>query len=295
MDLQNIDWNLIRSFLAVAETGSLSGAARAIGQSQPTLGRHVKELEAALGANLYTRHTRGFELTETGQAMLPHAMTMRDAMQSLELTAAGHSIAERGTVRITASVFASQYLLPDILADVRAEASDIQIELVPSDATENLLFREADLAVRMYRPTQLDIITRHITDLSIGTFAAKSYLDRKGRPASLDDLFDHDLVGFDRDDTMLRAMANMGWSATRDWFAVRCDNQAVYWALVRAGCGIGFTQTGIARSDPFVEELSLGIDIPSLPVWLAAPDLLRHTPRVRRVWDLLSDRLRDCE
>ena len=290
MDLP--DWSLIQSFLTVAETGSLSAGARASGHSQPTLGRHVSTLEKSLGASLFDRHTRGLSLSDTGAQLLPMARQMRSAMNQIALTAAGQSQALDGTVRITASVFASQHLLPPVLANIRAIEPKIQLDLVPSDATENLLFREADIAVRMYRPTQLDIVTRHITDLSLGVFAARSYLDRAGRPQFLEDILDHDLVGYDRNDLIIRTMGAMGWAITRDDFAVRCDNQATYWELVRAGCGIGFSQISVGRADPEVEELALGLDIPPLPVWLASHQAMRQTPRIRRVWGLLADGLK---
>ena len=290
MDLP--DWSLIQSFLAVAETGSLSAGARASGHSQPTLGRHVSTLEKSLGASLFDRHTRGLSLSDTGAQLLPMARQMRSAMNQIALTAAGQSQALDGTVRITASVFASQHLLPPVLSHIRAIEPKIQLDLVPSDATENLLFREADIAVRMYRPTQLDIVTRHIADLSLGVFAARSYLDRAGRPQFLEDILDHDLVGYDRNDLIIRTMGAMGWAITLDDFAVRCDNQATYWELVRAGCGIGFSQISVGRADPEVEELALGLDIPPLPVWLAAHQAMRQTPRIRRVWGLLADGLK---
>lgn len=286
------DWSLIQSFLAVAETGSLSSAARTLGRSQPTLGRQIQALESTLGVNLFDRHARGLNLSETGLQLLPLAQQMKDAMNALTLTAAGQSQRPTGTVRITASVFASHYLVPPVLARIRAAEPAIQLDLIPSDTSENLLFREADIAVRMYRPTQMDIVTRHITNLNIGVFAAHSYLDRKGRPEHLSDLLDHDLIGYDTNDLIVRTMRDMGWHVSRDDFAVRCDNQATYWELVRAGCGIGFSQAGIAKGDPLVEQLQFDIELPPLEVWLAAHQAMRQTPRIRRVWDLLVQELR---
>lgn len=285
------DWTLIQSFLAVAETGSLSAAARLLGRSQPTLGRQIRALETGLGVDLFERHARGLRPSRTGSDLLEPAQRMRDAMNTIALTAAGRAQRLDGTVRLTASVFASQYLLPPILADIRDAEPAIQLELVASDATENLLFRQADIAVRMYRPTQLDVIARQVGSLQLGVFAARSYLDRAGRPRHVEDILAHDLVGYDANDLILRAMRDLGWPVSRDSFAVRCDNQATYWQLVRAGCGIGFSQTGVARADPLIEELELGIEIAPLPVWLAAHQAMRHTPRIRRVWDLLEDGL----
>jgi DNA-binding transcriptional LysR family regulator len=289
--IANLDWTLIQSFLAVAENGSLSAAARALGQSQPTLGRHIEALETQLGAELFIRHARGFNLSDTGAALLPDAEAMRTAMGQILLTVAGQSTDLRGTVRITASVFAAHQLLPPILANIRAAEPDISLELVPTDDTENLLFREADIAVRMYRPTQLDVITQHIANTDLGVFAATTYLDRKGRPSKLEDLMNHDLVGYDRNDLIIRAMRDAGWPVTRDNFATRCDNQATYWELVRFGCGIGFSQMAVGLADPLVEQVA-PIDIPPLPVWLTAHEAMRQTPRIRRVWDMLAEGLR---
>jgi DNA-binding transcriptional LysR family regulator len=290
--LSAANWSLIQCFLAVAETGSLSGAARRLGRSQPTLGRQIQALEHSLGAELFERHARGLRLSRTGAAILPMARRMHAAMNSIALTTAGQSRQLQGTVRITASVFASHHLLPPIIADIRAAEPLIQLDLLPSDTTENLLFRAADIAVRMYRPTQVDIVTAHIADLDLGVFAAHSYLARKGRPQTPQDLLTHDLIGYDSNDQIVRSMREMGWPVSRDSFAVRCDNQATYWELLRAGCGIGFSQANVGRADPLVSELDLGIKIPPLPVWLAAHQAMRQTPRIRRVWDLLTGALR---
>ncbi|QBF33194.1 LysR family transcriptional regulator [Thalassococcus sp. S3] len=286
------DWSLVQSFLAVAETGSLSAAAKRLGRSQPTLGRHIRALETHLGADLFHRHARGLTLTETARSMLPLAQAMRDAMGAFTLTAAGQTQAISGTVRVTASVVASHLVLPRLIADLRRKEPDIQIVLIPSDETENLLFREADIAVRMYRPTQLDVVTQRIGQLEIGVFAARSYLADRVPPRTIGDLLDHDLIGYDENDTILQATRDLGWPLEPEDFAVRCDNQATYWHLLRAGCGVGFGQVGIGRADPAVEEVHLDLEIPPLEVWLTAHQTLRHTPRMQRVWDHLSEGLK---
>jgi DNA-binding transcriptional LysR family regulator len=286
--MDNPDWTLFRSFLSVAETGSLSAAARGLGLSQPTLGRHIAELEAALGVVVFTRAARGLVLTDAGAAMVPAARQMRDAAAALAMLAAGREQSLTGTVRLTASRVVSHYLLPPILAELRRQEPGINIELVPSDSTENLLFREADIALRMYRPTQLNVVTRHLGDLPTAIYAAKTYLDRCGRPQTVADLMDMDFVGFDRSDLILRLMASLGIERRREDFVLRCDDQVVYWALVRAGCGIGATQCPIGDADPTVERTAAFIPLPALPVWLTAPEALRQNPRVRRVMDHLS-------
>ncbi len=290
--LTHADWSLIQSFLAVAETGSLSAAARQLDRSQPTLGRQIHALEEELGVSLFDRHARGLKLSEVGNQLLPMAQQMHQAMNAFSMTAAGQSQELEGTVRITASVFASHHLLPPILAHIRQQEPAIQLELVATDATENLLYREADIAVRMYRPEQMDIVSRYLGDVPLCFCAATSYLNRVGRPKTPEDLFHHDLVGFDANEDIIRKMQEKGWPASKDSFATRCDLQSAYWELIRAGCGIGFSQVQVAEEDPLVEVLPLDVEIPILPVWLAAPQAMRQTPRIRRVWDLLAEGLK---
>ncbi|WP_170405946.1 LysR family transcriptional regulator [Ruegeria arenilitoris] len=290
--LTHADWSLIQSFLAVAETGSLSAAARQLDRSQPTLGRQIHALEDELGVSLFDRHARGLKLSEVGTQLLPMAQQMHTAMTSFSLAAAGQSQQLEGSVRITASVFASHHLLPPILAQIRALEPAIQLELVATDTTENLLYREADIAVRMYRPAQMDIISRYLGDVNLCFCAARAYLDRAGRPQNPEDLFNHDLVGFDANEQIIKKMQQRGWPASKNSFATRCDLQSAYWQLVRAGCGIGFSQVQVAEADPDVEVLDLDVDIEPLPVWLAAPQAMRQTPRIRRVWDLLAEGLK---
>jgi DNA-binding transcriptional LysR family regulator len=282
------DWSLIRSFLAVAEAGSLSAAARATGISQPTLGRHVQAIEAALQVAVFARTAQGLTLTEAGQALMPAARAMQAAAAELALTARGHAAGIEGSVRITASRVVSHRVLPPILARLRAEEPGIQIDLVPSDTTENLLFGEADIALRMYRPTQPDLVARHVGDLALGLFAAKAYLDRRGRPTSPEDLTRHDFIGQDRMDQIIRVMRKMGMDVTRSFFPVRCDDPLTYVELVRAGCGLGGILRAVGDPDPELERIDIIPDLPSLPVWLTAAPQLRQSPRLRRVWDALA-------
>lgn len=290
--LSEFDWSLVQAFLAVAETGSLSAAARQLGRSQPTLGRQIKSIEAQLGAELFHRQPRGFSLTQTGTDLVGPAQAMRDAVRQIALSAAGQQARLDGTVRITASVATSAMHLPPIISKIRQLEPQIAIELVPSDDTSNLLFREADIAVRMYRPTQLDLVTQHIGDIELGVFAAKSYLAARGTPRSSTDIAGHDIVGYDTHPHIIDGMAKVGMHVDRDVFKVRCDDHIAYWELVRAGCGIGFAQTNVGRPDPLVEELMQDIQIAPLPIWLTAHEAMRQTPRIRRVWDLLVEGLR---
>ncbi|MCB1366635.1 MAG: LysR family transcriptional regulator [Rhodobacteraceae bacterium] len=287
------DWTLIQTFLAVAETGSFTAAARQTGSSQPTVGRHVQELERQLGTALFRRQNRGHRLTGAGTRLLAHAGDMKEAAARLSLEAEGQAEVLQGVVRITASVVVSHYLLPPIFAHIRAAEPEIELELNPTDATDNLLYRDADIAIRMYRPEQLDVITRRVGTQRFGIYATRAYLSRRGTPQSIADLPHHDFIGYDRSDLMIRGMRQMGLAASRSMFAIRCDNQSVYIEMLKAGCGLGVAPINIAGSDPDLVRILPDIAIPDLPIWLTAHEALRHAPRIRRVYDLLAEGLAD--
>ncbi|WP_297614262.1 LysR family transcriptional regulator [uncultured Roseicyclus sp.] len=289
MDIaHDLDWTLLRSVLAVAEAGSLSGAARVLGQSQPTVGRYVRGAEDLLGQPLFQRHAHGLRPTPFCETILPMARDMRHAVQRLSLQVAGTSHSAAGRVRLTASVFVTALILPDILVGLQQSHPAIDVDVVASDTTENLLFHEADLALRMYRPTQLDMVTRHLGDLPLGLYASESYLTRHGAPATAGDLRAHRMVGYDRNEQLLRGMREMGFEVTRDWFATCTDDQVAYWNFVAAGCGIGVGQAVVADRTPGIRRILPDLRLPVLPVWLTAHPGLRHQPRIAAVWDALD-------
>lgn len=287
-----LDWSLVQAFLAVAEQGSLSAAARTLGASQPTLGRQIRAMEEQLGSELFRRHGQGLTLTETGTSLLGAARAMRQAAHQIELNAAGRGEAMQGTVRLTASVIVAAYHLPRMIAELTIAEPSIAVEVVPSDETSSLHYREADIAVRMYRPTQLDLVTQHLGDLKLGVFAARSYVERRGMPRSPEQLVEHDVIGLDKSSQIIDGFRDAGLTVDRDWFKVRTDGPIAYWELVRAGCGIGFAQAVIGRRDPELIEIPLDLHLPGLPVWLTAHEAIRSTPRIARVWDWVADRLR---
>lgn len=286
-----MDWNLIRSFLAVAEHGTLAAAAESTGVSQPTLGRHIDALEASLDLVLFARGRHGMALTEAGLSIVDEARAMRAEADRLAVKAAGRAQSVSGTVRITASEVVSTYILPQIIAALAITEPDIQVELAPSNTVENLLSRDADIAVRMVRPVQNDVIARKTNELAMGTYAHQQYLDRCGTPAAAEEIFQHRLVGMDRSNLIIDGMAALGIRAQRATFDLRTDDQVAYVELVRAGAGIGFVAHFIAVSDPQLVRILPEIRIPALPVWLASHQELRTSQRIRRVMDFLHEHL----
>ena len=290
--MAEIDWNLIKSFVAVAESGSLSAAARKLSASQPTLGRHIGELEQALGVTLFRRGRHGYELTEAGSTLFERGKAVSEQASAFSLLALGSVEAIEGTVRITASEVVAAYVLPEMTMRLGIEEPGIEVEIVASNQVENLLRRDADIAIRMVKPAQNELMARKVCDIALCACAAKSYLDRRGRPLKPADLVDHDLVGFDRGDEIIRGFTQHGIPVTRSSFRFRADNQIVLWEAVRAGNGIGLGQEPLADRDPLIEKVLPDLPLPVLPVWLAMHRDVRTSVRIRRVVDFLHEELK---
>lgn len=285
------DWSLWRSFAAVVKHGSLSAAARALKLSQPTLGRHIEALEGELGLSLFDRTLTGLKPTAHALRLYGPVSLAQAQLAEAAILAEGAQAEPGGTVRITASAMISNYVLPAILAEARRRHPRIAIEIVPSDSAENLLLREADIAIRMFRPTQLELVTRHLGDIAIVPAAHQSYLQRRGTPDSIDTLWSHDMLGFDRSDAVLLHARSLGITLTRDNFALRSDDQPHLWELLKAGLGIGFVQTALARQTPGITMLDIDLAIPPLPIWLTTHRELFTSHRIRAIYDTLAEGL----
>ncbi len=286
------DWSLVRSFLAVLDHGSLLGAARHLKMSQPTLGRHIAELESQLGVVLFERTGRGLVPAAAARQLALAARAMEAGALQLAQTLAGAQTQIQGTVRITASVPVAVSLLPPILARMRQRLPEIQIELVSSNQVSNLLRREADIAVRMVRPDQSSLIARKIGSVALGAYAHRSYLARHAPLRKPADLLKHELIGSDADTSILRGFEAMGHPASRQAFALRSDDFIVQWQAVRAGLGIGFCADYMTRKEPDVLPVLAGqLNIPPLPMWLAVHREIRSNVRIRAVFDFLAQAL----
>ena len=281
------NWDLYRSFLAVMMHGSLSSAARALGLAQPTVGRHIETLQAALSNQpLFTRSPTGLRPTETALALRPHAEAMAVAAEALIRTASGEADAVRGVVRVTASQVVGAEVLPPMLTGFHEAYPEVVIEMALSDRQEDLLRREADIAVRMARPTQDAIVARRIGAVPVMLFAHRHYIERHGMPTSLASL-GHAGIGFDRDLNIPRLMAAMPTPLGRDNFSFRSDSDLAQLAALRAGFGVGACHTGLARRDPDLIPVLQDAFRLDLEVWVAMHEDLRASARMRAMFDWL--------
>lgn len=216
---------------------------------------------------------------------------MQAGAAAFAMAATGREMRVEGAIRITASEVVSTYILPDILVALHAAEPAIEVELVATNSVQNLLARDADIAIRMVRPTQNDLIARKVNDMAMGAFARRDYLDTRGAPETIEDMLSHELVGYDRSDLIERGMVRLGIEADRSLFRFRTDHQVVYWELVRAGAGIGFGPVYIARQIPDLVRVLPQLDLEPLPFWLCSHRELKHSAKVRRVYDFLAERL----
>lgn len=284
-------WELYRSFLAVMREGSLSGAARALGMTQPSLGRHMRELESALGAVLFARSPQGLTPTELAHELIPHAEAMASASAALRRAASAGRDEISGAVRISASVVIGAEVLPPILTAFRERHPGIVIELVLSNQTTDVLRRDADIAIRMVQPTQDALMARHVGRVMLGLFAHRRYLETHGRPTTLAELTGHALIGFDTELPYMRRIRPEGLPYTRENFALRTDDDLAALAALRAGFGIGVVQVNLARREPQLVRLLPDVLAVPLDTWIVMHEDLRQSLRVRRLFDYLGDAL----
>jgi len=291
MEPREPGWELYRSFLAVLREGSLSAAARALALTQPTIGRHVAALEQAIGVSLFTRSPQGLAPTEAARELEPYAQAMEANARALLRTASGSGLEARGTVRLTASEVSGAEVLPPILATLNREHPSLVIELVLSHRREDLLRREADIAVRMVQPSQEALVARRIGEVPLGLHAHRAYLERRGVPQSLAELATHALVGFDRETVPIRALRQRGLAVHRGLFALRTDSDLAQLAAIRAGFGIGICQIGLGLRDPdLVHLLPSALHI-GLTTFVVMHEDLRGSRRCRLVFDAVAEGL----
>jgi len=283
----DIGWELYRSFLSVLNEGSLSGAARALGVAQPTVGRHVAALEKSLGLALFTRSQIGLMPTEAALSLRSYAEAMQSTAAALERAAASQGMGVRGTVRVTASDVIGVEVLPPIIASLRDEHPDLVLELVLTDRMQDLLRREADIAVRMARPRQELLVARRVGQIELGLHAHQRYLSRHGTPNTMADLANHALIGFDQTTAFIRSAGKVlsGWR--REAFAMRTDNNLAQLALIRSGAGIGVCQAAIARRDDSIVRLFPRQFSLQMETWITMHEDLRNSPRCRVAFDAL--------
>ena len=287
----NFDWNQIRAFLAVADQGSLSAAARVLALTQPTVGRQISALEDALDVVLVERTGRSVTLTPTGQDLVEHVREMADAATKVSLAASGHSQTIEGLVTVTASDVMCVYTLPQILRRLAEFAPMLEVHLVADNQIRDLLRREADIAIRHVRPDQPDLIARLVDEPTAHLYASEDYVARRGRPKSLDELSDHDFIGLGDNDRMIFHLRNIGIHVTLRNFRYGSQSGIAAWELVKQGLGMLVMADDVAQSTKGIKRLLPDMAAVQFPVWLTTHRELHTSRRIRVAFDFLAKEL----
>lgn len=291
IDPDRLDWAHLRSFLATAETTSLSAAARKLGLTQPTLSRQIAALENALSVMLFERVGRGLHLTEAGRELLVHAQDMGHAAQKVAMTASAQRSDISGKVRITASDISAATLLPEIILDIRKRAPGLMIEVVATNDISDLMRREADIALRNVRPEQPDLVARLVREATGCFYASTAYLERRGRPQTRPDLATHDWVSFGDEATMVGYLNAIDIPVTTEAFKVGSESGIVAWEMARAGLGISPMDDVVGdRTKGMEKVLPNDLEV-KFPIWLVTHREVHTSPRIRLVYDILAEAL----
>lgn len=287
--LIGFDWNRVRALLVTAETGSFSAAAEALGTTQPTIGRQVAALEQELSVTLVERAGRGVALTPAGLALVEHARQMAESALQVSLVASGRSESLEGVVRITASDSLCVFVLGPLLAQLRAEYPGIVFDVFASTQTADLRQREADIAIRNFRPEDPELVATRLPDESGHFYATAAYLDAVGRPQIGGDLSCVDFIGFNRDPDFVEGMAAFGLTMRPRQVVVASENHLFQWAMVCQGMGVGVTMTCIGDAEPRVERAFPDMTPIPVQMWLTSHRAVRTSRRVRVVFDAIAE------
>jgi len=282
------NWEWYRTFLNVLETGSLSAAGRAMGLTQPTVGRHIDSLETALALKLFTRSFDGFAPTDAALELKPYAAGVAATAAALRRVATSHGSGVRGTVRLTASEVIGVEVLPPILAALRSEHPQLIVELVLSNTVDDLLHREADIAVRMVNPTQDAVVAKRVGGVEIGLHAHERYLAQHGMPKSMKELAGHSMIGFDHENAFIRKLQAQFPAFARASLAFRADSDLAQLAAIRAGFGIGVCHVALAAKDKSLARVLQPKFSPTLDTWIAMHEDLRESPRCAATFSALA-------
>lgn len=279
MTSPQLHWETQRAFLAVLRTGSLSGAARLLGIAQATARRRIEALEHRVGFSLFIRSSAGLTPTETARDLVSHVEAMALAAEAFARAASAEACLPGGTVRLTSSKLLGIEVLPPMLRAVRDAHPELEVELSLSNRLEALALKESDVAVRIRRPSEAGLVTRHLGDLRVGLYAAPELLEKNGSPNNPGELANYSLIGPDRNHGEIAFLGRKGYVCTPERAAIRTDDHLAQFALLKAGLGIGVCSSQLAQSHGLIRVLPELVDF-SVDIWIA---MHQDAQRVRRV------------
>lgn len=289
----DFDWNHIRSFLAVMETGSISSAAQVLGQTQPTISRQLAALEAKLGLVLFERQGRGLSATPAATKLLESAQGMANSAAEFALRASGSNQQIAGEISLACTEADAFFRMPELLQSLRESFPAISVKLVVSNGSSDLLRREADIAIRAFRPVEPDLIIRKLGDFEAALYATPKYLasiadiepEHKGKTI--------EYIGFDaaNNSAYINALNEQGYAVSSTNFPIMCNSHLTLWNLCKQGLGVGVMSTDIGDKEPEVVRLAGASEVFKGEFWLVSHRELRTNLRVRTVFDFIYKQL----
>ena len=288
--MSSMDWSILRDFIAVAETGGLSQAARRLRVSQPTLSRRIAALEEQLKAQLFQRTLRGLLLTDAGENVLAGTRRVEEEALAIERRADAAQEGLSGTVRLSVTESIGALWLPKRLAAFHAKYPGVCVEVLVDNRAANLVRREADIAIRLFRPDRPDLIARHVGEMVMGLYGAKDYLAKHGMPTTLIHLKSHFLVGFDENvGARNKAVQRLKRCFSPEKIAHRSSSFIGQLSATQAGVGLGVHDCVLADADATLQRVMPEDFDHRMEIWLVTHAYMRHSGRIRAVYDFLAD------
>ena len=289
--MRKLPWDLIQSFAVVARLGSLSKASSELGISQPTLSRQMVALEHHLGMTLLDRSTQGVKVTSSGAKLLDSCESMQSAADQLSRIASGTAATIEGEVRISANEVIGLYYLPELLTEFGELYPEVTVELEISNQAISLNKRDADVALRMFRPTQPELIARRLPNIGLTFVASKDYLAKHGSINELSDVAEHRIIGFDRDAQVADALEQLQLPFSANDFSLRTDFLPLQIELARQNAGLTITHNFLLNRFTDLYAVLPNLTLPSLEFWLVCHADVQHNRRIRVMMDFLFERL----
>lgn len=283
------DPSLVRAFYTVAQHGSFTAAARVLNSTQPTLTRQIQALEQQTGLHLFERSNKGLTITQAGERLVEVAEKLVGSLDEFNRLVAGQEREPEGVLRVSANEVVGHYLLPKALQEFRLLYPSIQIELMISNELASLSQREADIAFRMLRPTQPDLVGRRLTSLPLGIFATKQCVQQYGKPKSLDELLSKPTIGYDKDPSLVSAFREFGVDAKQQDFSLRTDSLLMQIAFLKSHAGFAVTHPGLCKLIPDLVTVLKMVDIPELQFWLVSHSDIQYSKKIRVAMEFLGD------
>ncbi len=290
MNASSMEWSDVKVFLAIARAGTLGGAARLTGQSQPTMGRRLRAFEQALGQTLFQRGAEGFVLTDEGAAVLAHAQRMEDEALGLERLLAGQAQQLEGTLRVSTSDWFGTHLLTPVIAAFIAAHPAVVVELITDARLFSLARREADLVVRIKPFDEVEVVQRKLMHIEYRLYAASGAITRTRRPRAGDGA-GFSLVTLDE---AFREMPDAAWlrrMLPNARVAFGSNNRDAQARMCAEGAGLAVLPRPLGDHTPGLVAVDLGEPPPGRDVWLGFHRDLRGLQRLRTLVDLMVERL----